>query len=317
MKKNISFLLTIMLLFALLPSAVFAADTVTATKTTSKVLVDGAEKAFGAYNINGNNYFKLRDIALVLNGTPKQFEVTWDGAKNAINIASGSTYTAVGGEMVAGTGEPTRAAALSASKIYLNGKEVKLAAYNIGGNNYFKLRDLGASLDFGVEWDGNTQSVKIDSSKPYVEEATPVVLDNTSDYLTVGELSKLFTQAIFTNTKFDNDLAYANLMLDGLFFDNNNKSLYDDTEDMKRFATRSELARVTVVYYLFNHEQIYFFEDINNLYTDLSLKDLNSYKYCNYAVLYNIMQPTSTTTFGPQDKITKDDFYKALNSAAK
>jgi hypothetical protein len=40
-----------------------------ASPTSSTVLVNGKNVAFDAYNINGNNYFKLRDLAYTLNGT--------------------------------------------------------------------------------------------------------------------------------------------------------------------------------------------------------------------------------------------------------
>jgi len=43
--------------------------------TASDVLVNGEIIAFDAYNISDSTYFKLRDIAYVLNGTEKQFEV--------------------------------------------------------------------------------------------------------------------------------------------------------------------------------------------------------------------------------------------------
>ncbi|MGI6733643.1 MAG: hypothetical protein ACOX4J_05660 [Anaerovoracaceae bacterium] len=33
------------------------------------------------------------------------------------------------------------------STIYVDGEEVALVAYNIDGNNYFKLRDLGKALE--------------------------------------------------------------------------------------------------------------------------------------------------------------------------
>ena len=52
--------------------------TATAKPTASKVLVNDKDVAFDAYNINDNNYFKRRDIALQLSGTEKQFEVEWD-----------------------------------------------------------------------------------------------------------------------------------------------------------------------------------------------------------------------------------------------
>ena len=73
--------------------------TVTAIPIKSKVYVDGSEKSFEAYTINGNNYFKLRDIAMVLNGTKKQFEVGYSKEKNAIYMTSQTPYTPVGGEM--------------------------------------------------------------------------------------------------------------------------------------------------------------------------------------------------------------------------
>jgi len=45
----------------------------------STVLINGTAIYFEAHNIDGNNYFKLRDLAKAILGTGKQFEVTWDG----------------------------------------------------------------------------------------------------------------------------------------------------------------------------------------------------------------------------------------------
>ncbi|MGG1597936.1 WG repeat-containing protein [Paenibacillus naphthalenovorans] len=142
---------------------------VSAVPTASKVLVDGQEVAFQAYNINGNNYFKLRDIAMVLNGTEKSFSVGWDGQKNAISLESGKPYEAVGGELVVSEVSAKVKAKLSTSKIYLDGKEIELTVYLINGNYYFKLRDVAAVLDFGVIWDGATNTVSIDSTTGYAE----------------------------------------------------------------------------------------------------------------------------------------------------
>lgn len=141
----------------------------TAAPTTSKVLVNGNAVSFDAYQINGNNYFKLRDVAKVISGTDKQFEVTWDGAKNAINLISGQSYTPVGGELAAGSGA-NQQAVLNTSTVYLDGKQINLTAYTIQGNNYFKLRDLGQIFDFGVGWDGANNTVTIDTSTGYIPE---------------------------------------------------------------------------------------------------------------------------------------------------
>lgn len=142
------------------------APALTAVPTASAVLVNGQSIAFDAYTINGNNYFKLRDLACVLSGTEKQFEVSWDGSANAIVLTSGQAYTTVGGEL-AGAGAQTQTPTLNQSKVFLNGEKIALTAYTIQGNNYFKLRDLGSVLDFGVDWDGSTNTILIDTTKEY------------------------------------------------------------------------------------------------------------------------------------------------------
>jgi len=140
-----------------------------AKPTSSTVLVNGKNIAFDAYNINGNNYFKLRDLAFILSGTEKQFEVGWDGVKDAIILTSGETYTVIGGEMT-GKGAGDKTPAPTSSKIHLDSKEVQFTAYNIDGNNYFKLRDIGAAFDFGVDWDSANNTIVIDTRKGYTPE---------------------------------------------------------------------------------------------------------------------------------------------------
>ena len=140
-----------------------------ASPTSSAVLVNGTGVVFDAYNINDNNYLKLRDIAYVLTGTEKQFEIEWDDANNTIILTSGQPYIPVGGEM-AGKGSGDKTATPTYSKIYLDGKEARFTAYNIDGNNYFKLRDIGAAFDFSVQLDGANNTIVVDTSRGYTPE---------------------------------------------------------------------------------------------------------------------------------------------------
>ena len=165
-KQLISIALILVMAFGLLGGAALAA---TATPTSSSVVVNGVNVAFDAYNIDGNNYFKLRDLAFTLNGTAKQFNVGFDGASNAITLTSGQAYVSVGGEMT-GKGAGSQNATPTTSKIFLDGREVQFTAYNIGGNNYFKLRDIGEAFNFGVDWDGSRNTIAIDTSKGYTPE---------------------------------------------------------------------------------------------------------------------------------------------------
>ncbi|SCZ07855.1 leucine-rich repeat protein [Alkaliphilus peptidifermentans] len=150
------------------PTTEVVSSNVIAKPTIGKVLVNGVEQSFEAYNIDGNNYFKLRDLAMVVSGTVKQFEVAWDGEKNAINLISGKPYTVSGGEMNKGDGLE-KIGQLNTSKIYKDGNEIKIIAYNINSNNYFKLRDVAQAFNIGVTWDEATSTIAIDTSIGYVE----------------------------------------------------------------------------------------------------------------------------------------------------
>lgn len=105
----------------------------------------------------------------VVSGTEKQFQVEYNAAVKAINLASKTPYTAVGGEMAKGDGI-VKNATLNTSKIYKDGTEVALTAYNINGNNYFKLRDIASTFNIGVTWNSSTNTVGIDTSLHYVAE---------------------------------------------------------------------------------------------------------------------------------------------------
>ena len=145
-----------------------------ARPTASTVLVNSEKVDFDAYNINDNNYFKLRDLAYILNGTVKQFSVDWDGASNTIHLKSGQPYIPVGSEMKS-KGAANKTPSPTTSQVFLDGDEVFFTAYNIEDNNYFKLRDIGQAFDFGTDWDNDTQTVIIDTSKGYTPEPASAV----------------------------------------------------------------------------------------------------------------------------------------------
>ena len=149
-------------------SLTFSALNVTATATSSPVLVNGSNVKFEAYNIAGNNYFKLRDLAKAISGTDRQFEVGYDSGKNAITLTTGKTYTSVGGELTVSSKTASVTAQISTASLYLNGTEISVKAYNINGNNYFKLRDVAEAIDFGVGFDTKTNTISIDTKAGYV-----------------------------------------------------------------------------------------------------------------------------------------------------
>ncbi len=134
----------------------------------AKIEVNGTPVAAAAYEIEGSNYFKLRDLAMAFAGTNTAFSVSWDGEANQVTIDAG-VYTPVGGELepLSGGGQTaTRATA----EVYLQDMGMPLVgkAYEIDGNHYFKLRDLCFMLGVRVEWDDAAQTIRIDTTKPYI-----------------------------------------------------------------------------------------------------------------------------------------------------
>ena len=49
-------------------------------------------------------------------------------------------------------------------KIYVDGQQVSMTAYNIAGNNFVRLRDIGQQVGFNVYW---SDGVQIDTDAPY------------------------------------------------------------------------------------------------------------------------------------------------------
>lgn len=142
---------------------------VQAIPTGSKTTIDGKEVSFQAYTINNYTYLKLRDVAMAVNGTEKNFAIEWDNDKKAINISTKQPYSPVGGEMSLSNGG-NKEAIKSAAVVYVDNTKQDLKAYTIDGNTYFQLRDIGKLIDFDVAWDNVEKTIQIDTTNGYMSE---------------------------------------------------------------------------------------------------------------------------------------------------
>ncbi|MGE4484611.1 MAG: hypothetical protein AB7C97_05805 [Oscillospiraceae bacterium] len=146
-----------------IPDAGKTPDAGAAVLSKQTVTFNGSSVALEAYNIDGYNYFKLRDIAYLLNGTSSQFSISVSDESFAVNAVKGSAYTAVGGELEPGTDKSASCVA-SVWKLSVDGTPCSAYVYNLDGNNFFKLRDLGTAFSFGVDYDAATNTVAIMSA---------------------------------------------------------------------------------------------------------------------------------------------------------
>lgn len=123
-----------------------------ALPSTHRVRMNGEILPLQAYNIHGANYFKLRDLAFVLSGTSARFNTQWDPVTETIHIQTGTPYVPVGGELASGSAA-TGKATMTTATLTLDGSLSYAGAFNILGNNYYKLRDIGSLTGFTVDWD--------------------------------------------------------------------------------------------------------------------------------------------------------------------
>jgi hypothetical protein len=145
----------------LLSGTAYGAESATAQGSNTVLLVNGIAQEIYPYNIEGNNYFKLRDIASILSDTSKAFAVEWDEQRGAINLNTAQGYTTGETDLQFPAGTQEVIAEPSPVALYCDGQPLNLVAYNIGGNNYFKLRDIGEAVGFTVGWDDAAQLIEL------------------------------------------------------------------------------------------------------------------------------------------------------------
>lgn len=133
--------------------------TIDVKATNQKVKLDGKDVVISGYNIDGYNYFKLRDLAAVLKDSQAKFGVGYkDGV---VTLTKAADYKVVESDQ-----KPVKAESkgmLTNDKVLVGDKTLTATAYKIDDLNYYKLRDLGKELGFGVGYDEATKSVLLTS----------------------------------------------------------------------------------------------------------------------------------------------------------
>ena len=145
---------------AVLPDA---SGELSVSHSTSNVAVNNFLVAPEGYCINQENYYKLRDLAFLLTGKNTAFDVVCDDEHQCISMISGRDYTVAGGEMAPAGDAEIYKFVPSYSEVRLDGQAVQMTGYNINNNNYYRIRDVGPLIGFGVDWDNDSATVVIDS----------------------------------------------------------------------------------------------------------------------------------------------------------
>ena len=161
-KKSLLLAITIFLLGSNVGIINSYASGLTATSTVSKISIDENQASLKTYNIGGYNYVKLRDIAWLLNGSTKQFDVAWDNNKKSINLLSNAPYT--DSKPVEESATLSAKGIISSASLYKDGQKIKMNSYVVESRTYFKLNELCQILDINLDWDEQNKLIVISSS---------------------------------------------------------------------------------------------------------------------------------------------------------
>lgn len=177
MMKKFSFIVLSFIFSAMLTNGVLA-DTL--MRYRAKSIADGNYVYFDSFNIEGANYFSIRDIAYLLNDTENLFNIKLEG-DDTISINKNEHYNVEGTEFNKSVGRKKIKSGCEEIKIKSDGYIYNIKAYNINDRNYVLLRDICDILNISIDWDTERKVIMLKSIEFYneidISILPPVIVD--------------------------------------------------------------------------------------------------------------------------------------------
>lgn len=194
MKKhpNICRFIIMFLVFLLFTGTLYPYVSAAQTKayfSTQTLVFNGEEKTLDAYTIDGYTYFRLRDAAALCSSTAYRFSLETDEAKKHVKLVRFGENTYL---WTSKSGNDMSATCVKSSwTLEADGKNARCNVYNIGGNNFYRLRDLADIIGFSVGYDAENRRVLV--------FAEPLDDDKTLLNSAFSALSKLYSGEDYAN----------------------------------------------------------------------------------------------------------------------
>jgi len=184
-----------MLAMTMMGTTVYAAekrDKVTAIPVRQEIVFDGNETVLMGYNINGNTYFRLREVALNItehiDSRKHHFHVYYDNDLKSIDLITNLNFVPIVYNKDYTVGTEIKEGIRSDARMTVNGTVLdsdQIKGYVIDGYTFCKLRDLAIIADLDVEWCEEERVIEVTGEeRPTVDEnGNPIVYRKPAIYL--------------------------------------------------------------------------------------------------------------------------------------
>ncbi|CFX91711.1 Uncharacterized [Syntrophomonas zehnderi OL-4] len=132
--------------------------------------INGERVSLWAYEIEDDVYFKLRDLAMILNDTEKHFGVTWyddgkerNGYNLQVKLSPQLSYTPVGGELSKVSQGIKVIAHMSSCDFHIDDTRIPMRAFTINHTNYISLSDIAINMSFTATLDKERHTAVVDT----------------------------------------------------------------------------------------------------------------------------------------------------------
>lgn len=175
--------------------------------TPASLTIDGITKQVVGYNIDGTNFYSVRDLANAMVDTTGRFKLGFDNDTKSILMETGynepsiQTITQPNIEDIKNTIEEN-----SKISFNINGSILSLNGSFINGNSYVNLKELSEHLGYTLLYNDITNSIEINTTQSICSYIRDVVYNPvfTYDPFTKIELSLDDINKILANTKMSN-----------------------------------------------------------------------------------------------------------------
>lgn len=122
-----------------------------AIPTNHKIIVNNKAVVVHGYVINGQKYFKIRDLAIAFSDTKSSFDVNYDKSSKSVVLKKNSKYTSMDKKLSTSVVKAPKLMETT-QKIMVNGEESQnLKVYLINNSNYFNLSEISDLMDLNIK----------------------------------------------------------------------------------------------------------------------------------------------------------------------